>query len=83
RLIGDEHLTPQAEYTPGGGSSGQLSLSGGYIEKLPDWYAAGKPKPFTGRVAFATWQHYTKESPLLESGLIGPVVLWQAVVKVL
>ncbi|HEY0676650.1 MAG TPA: glycosyl hydrolase, partial [Chitinophagaceae bacterium] len=83
RLIGDEHLTPQAEYTPGGGSSGQLSLSGGYIEKLPDWYAAGKPKPFTGRIAFATWQHYTKTSPLLESGLIGPVGLWQAVVKVL
>jgi len=26
-------------------------------------------------VTFSTWKHYAKESPLLESGLLGPVVL--------
>jgi len=29
----------------------------------------------TGRLAFATWKHWTKDAPLLESGLLGPVVL--------
>jgi len=40
-----------------------------------------QPKPVNGRIAFTTWKHYTKNSPLLESGLIGPVKLIQAVMK--
>lgn len=32
-------------------------------------------------LSFITWKHYTKDSPLLESGLIGPVRLVQAVMK--
>ncbi len=75
RLIGDAQ-TPDADtYMPGAGSSGFASLSGGGIQQLPDWYKNGVPKPDDGKVTFATWQHYTKESPLLESGLIGPVRL--------
>jgi hypothetical protein len=27
------------------------------------------------RVTFSTWKHYSKDSPLLESGLLGPVRL--------
>ncbi|WP_338871990.1 glycosyl hydrolase [Spirosoma sp. SC4-14] len=83
RLIGDESLPEEATYTPGGGASGFASLSNGAIEKLPDWYQQGKPKPTGGRITFATWQHYNKDSPLLESGLIGPVTLQSAVLKTL
>jgi hypothetical protein len=42
-------------------------------------YAQGKPKPPGGRVTFTTWKHYREDSPLLESGLIGPVRLRTAV----
>ncbi len=79
RLIGDEQLPDVDEYTPGAGGSGFASLSGGGIVVLPDWYKEGKPKPENGRIAFATWKHYTKDSPLLESGLIGSVVIKTAV----
>ncbi len=28
-----------------------------------------------GRLTFTTWKHWNKDDPLLESGLLGPVVL--------
>lgn len=70
RLIGDEHLPSENEYNTGG--RGEFSAS---IKKLPDWYIEGKPKPSGGRITFTTWKHYTKDDPLLESGLLGPVKL--------
>ncbi|HUZ47217.1 MAG TPA: glycosyl hydrolase [Terriglobia bacterium] len=73
RLIGDEQLPPENEYDDKGG------LFGGPIKSLPQWYLDGKPKPPGGRITFATWKHYDKDSPLIESGLIGPVVLRTAV----
>ncbi len=77
RLIGDEHLPPENEY---GMPTGSRTGGGGQaIQRLPDWYAQGKPKPPGGRVTFTTWRHYTADSPLLESGLIGPVRLRTAV----
>jgi hypothetical protein len=36
-----------------------------------------KPSP-TGRLTFTMWHHYTKDSPLLESGLLGPATLQTA-----
>ena len=80
RLIGDEQHPDEDKYRPGGGGSGFASLSGGAIEELPEWYRDGKPRPPGRRVAFTTWKHYTKDSPLLESGLIGPVVVRTAMV---
>ncbi|MDQ3278052.1 MAG: glycosyl hydrolase family 43, partial [Bacteroidota bacterium] len=88
RLIGDEKVAA-SEAGASAGSSGFEHLAGTGFETfigrpvpvLPDWYVQGDPKPDDGKVAFATWQHYTKEDPLLESGLIGPVVLRTAVLK--
>jgi hypothetical protein len=81
RLIGDEQLPDPDKFTPGGGASGRDGMIGGYIEQLPGWYVNGQPKPADGRITFTTWKHYTKDSPLLESGLIGPVRLLQAAMK--
>ena len=81
RLIGDEQLPDPDKFTPGGGTSGRDGMIGGYIEQLPRWYVDGQTKPADGRITFTTWKHYTKDSPLLESGLIGPVRLLQVVVK--
>ncbi len=74
RLIGDEQLPAENEY-------GKFTETGAAIQKLPEWYQQSKPKPAGGRITFSTWQHFRKDSPLLESGLIGPVVIRNAIVK--
>jgi hypothetical protein len=38
----------------------------------PDWLLEGKPRT-SGRYTFTSANHYRKDSPLLESGLMGPV----------
>jgi hypothetical protein len=63
RLIGDEQLPEDVEWR-----------ADGSLAKWPQWLLVGKPSP-TGRLTFTTWHHYTKDSPLLESGLLGPVIL--------
>jgi hypothetical protein len=68
RLIGDEQLPPENEYAPDGA-----------IRVIPEWYLQGKPKPPGGRITFATWRHFNKDSPLLVSGLVGPVRLRTAI----
>ena len=70
RLIGDEHLPPEYEYSDKGTSIKDI----GEIKRIPDWFLQNKPKP-GARVTFSTWKHYSQDSPLLESGLLGPVRL--------
>jgi hypothetical protein len=65
RLIGDEQLPPDCEW------------DGDRLKAWPQWLLDGKPSP-TGRLTFTTWHHWTKKSPLLESGLHGPVKLQTA-----
>ncbi len=65
RLIGDEQLPSDREW------------NGKQLKAWPQWFLDGKPSP-TGRLTFTTWHHWTKDSPLLESGLIGPVMLRSA-----
>ncbi|MEJ0089052.1 MAG: glycosyl hydrolase [Limisphaerales bacterium] len=62
RLIGDEHLPPDCEW------------DGKQLKAWPQWLLDNQPSP-TGRLTFTTWHHWTKDSPLLESGLLGPVIL--------
>jgi hypothetical protein len=38
----------------------------------PEWLKAGTPRT-SGRYTFTTYRHFRKDSPLLESGLLGPV----------
>lgn len=60
RLIGDEQYPPDAKYA-------------GPIKEWPSWIKNGTPRPPTKRVTFTTWQFFDKDSPLLQSGLMGPV----------
>jgi hypothetical protein len=62
RLIGDARYAGDAEYTKDGA-----------LARWPEWVTGHAPRPTTGRYAFATWSHFTKDSPLLTSGLLGPV----------
>ena len=67
RLIGDEQEPPDAEYARGGN-----------LSRWPEWLLKGEPRPSAGRLTFSTWKHYGKDSPLLPSGLLGPVRVLQS-----
>jgi hypothetical protein len=62
RLIGDERLPADCEY----GRRGNLV-------RWPEWLLKGEPRPSSGRYTFASWKHFDGDSPLLPSGLLGPV----------
>jgi len=42
--------------------------------KWPDWLLNQEARP-SQRYTFSSWKHYTKDSPLLSSGLLGPVTI--------
>ncbi len=74
RLIGDEQLPEEYAFgpaTPGSGFGGAANA----IREVPKWFVEGKPKPPGQRIAFTTWKHWRKDSPLHASGLLGPVRL--------
>ena len=71
RLIGDEQLPDDCQWQAPG------RLGGSSIKDWPQWLLEGKPSP-TGRYTFTTWKHYTKDDPLVDSGLLGPVRLLTA-----
>jgi hypothetical protein len=62
RLVGDERFQADAEY----GKDGNLL-------RWPEWLTGGVTRPSTGRTTFASWRHFTADTPLLPSGLLGPV----------
>ncbi|MCB0657357.1 MAG: hypothetical protein KDC57_14530 [Saprospiraceae bacterium] len=78
RLIGDAQQPDLYEYTTVDRPSPFQPLIEGAIKELPQWYLEGAPKPDDGRVTFSTWKHHRQESPLLDAGLIGPVVIREA-----
>jgi hypothetical protein len=61
RLIGDEQLPLDSKWK----NFEQLA-------EWPDWFKEGKIRP-SGRYTFTSCRHYTKDSPLQPSGLLGPV----------
>jgi hypothetical protein len=64
RLIGDEQLPDDCDWRPELGSE--------VLARYPQWLLDNKPSP-TGRHAFTVWKHWTKDDPLMESGMLGPV----------
>jgi hypothetical protein len=44
------------------------------LASYPQWLLDNKPSP-EEHITFTTWKHWTKDDPLLESGLLGPVRL--------
>ncbi|HEY2328464.1 MAG TPA: hypothetical protein VGI63_01465, partial [Verrucomicrobiae bacterium] len=46
----------------------------GTLKAWPKWLQDDGPSP-TGRYTFTTWRLWSKDSPLQESGLLGPVSL--------
>lgn len=52
----------------------QLPDDGIHDGQWPEWLLKGEARD-SGRYTFTTYKHFKKDSPLLESGLIGPVTL--------
>jgi hypothetical protein len=71
RLIGDEQEPADCEWAPGH----HFENAGSYLVRFPDWFLKGEPRPSSGRYCFTTWNYFTKDSPLMPSGLTGPVRL--------
>ena len=67
RLIGDEQEPKDAEWLPGTFNDGE------YMKEFPEWFLKNQPRPSKGRYCFTTWNYFTKDSPLISSGLLGPV----------
>ncbi len=63
RMIGDEQIPDSSE---------RNKTNGGSLLSWPSWITEGKSNP-TERYSFTTWKLWKKDSPLLESGLLGPV----------
>jgi hypothetical protein len=66
RIIGDEQCPDDCQW------------KGNTIAQIPQWVTDGGTRPQNGRYTFATWRFYDKDSKLLESGLLGPVVVLSA-----
>ncbi len=71
RLIGDEQEPADCEWLPG------HMQSGNFLKEFPDWFLNKQPRPSKGRYCFTTWNYFTKASPLVSSGLLGPVRILQ------
>ena len=77
RMIGDEQEPDDIEWSepltyshaPGSPTAGR------YMAKIPEWLNNGTPRPSKGRKTVGCFKFFTKESPLLPSGLLGPIEL--------
>lgn len=77
RLIGDEQQPDDCEWGPVRtfGYVDPPAAVGRPLVRVPDWILESKPRPAEGRWAFTTFKFFSKDSALLESGLLGPVEL--------
>ncbi len=75
RLIGDEQEPSDVEWLPGD------YWKGWYLKEFPDWLLNKAPRLSKGRYCFSTWNYFTKDSPLVPSGLLGPVKIIRKDIK--
>lgn len=69
RLVGDEQYPSPYEY------EGTVKPDEGLIKEIPAWLGGDQPRPQTKAKTFTTLKYQNKDTPLVESGLIGPVKL--------
>ncbi len=75
RVIGDESLPTDLTYQP----EGTNKFTDGRLKQLPAWLYDRTRLSERKRFSFTTWKHYEEKSPLVPSGLLGPVKIeWSA-----
>ena len=77
RMVGDELEPDDVEWSdPVGFGAAQSSPGiGRAMKRVPEWLSKGLPRPSRGRKAIVSFKFFSKDTPLLRSGMIGPVVL--------
>jgi hypothetical protein len=70
RLVGDEQFPPDFEFGTDRGEK-----MGRALKAYPDWFVKNRPRLETNRLAFVNWFYHRKDTPLIPSGLLGPVQL--------
>lgn len=68
RMVGDELYPDDLKWV-------ENEVIGDKLVEIPDWVWTRAERPSPGRITFTTWRFVNKNSPLIPSGLIGPVVL--------
>ena len=73
RVIGDESLPTELTYQ----REGTNKFTDGRLQKLPAWLYDRSRLSERKRFSFTTWKHYEASTPLVPSGLLGPVqIIW-------
>jgi hypothetical protein len=70
RLVGDEQEPADFEFGTDRGVKMGRAMKG-----YPDWFLKNQPRPSSGRVSFVSWFYHRADTPLIPSGLLGPVRL--------
>lgn len=76
RMVGDEQEPDDVEWSEPfrfGAAPNQPAI-GRFMKEVPEWLSKGMPRP-TKRKAVISFKFYEKDSPLMPSGLMGPVLL--------
>jgi hypothetical protein len=69
RLVGDEQFPADFEWGEDRGEKGHA------MKAYPDWFIKNQARPEKNRKCFVIWYYHRKDTPLLPSGLIGPVTI--------
>lgn len=76
RMVGDEQEPDDVEWSEpvAFGAAPNSPTIGRFMKEVPEWFSQGQPRP-SKRKAIVSFKFFEKDTPLLRSGLIGPVVL--------
>ena len=76
RMVGDEQEPDDVEWSEpvAFGAAPNSPAIGRAMKKVPTWLSQGLPRP-TKRKAIVSFKFFEKDTPLLRSGMMGPVVL--------
>jgi hypothetical protein len=69
RLVGDEQFPADFEWGEDRGEKGHA------MKAYPEWFIKNQARPEKNRKCFVIWYYHRKDTPLLPSGLLGPVTL--------
>lgn len=75
RMIGDELEPDDLEWSDPFAFSPTTEQVGRFLLSNPDWLRDGTPRPSAGRKTVGCFKFFKADSPLLPSGLLGPVAL--------
>ncbi len=83
RMIGDEQEPQDLDVNLPNANTALEAYGGVVLNKFPDWFIKGEPRPSKGRYTFSSYFYYRKGDKCPASGLIGPVrILPEVRVKV-